>query len=174
MMKPLTLIAVLAATAAASGCSSIGGKQTPDEFKVVTKAPLVVPPDYSLRPPKPGEARPQEASPESEAKTALFGQDVGTQASEGEQLLVAKAGADAVDPTIRDQIDRESGGLTRKSQSLSDRIVSFGKGDGDKPAPIDAEAEKERLEREEAVKTSSGGGEVTMERDGGGVKLPGL
>ena len=49
-------------------------KVTPDEFRVVTKAPLVVPPDYALRPPAPGEPRPQELQPESAARTALLGQ----------------------------------------------------------------------------------------------------
>jgi hypothetical protein len=43
------------------GCDSIREaagvtKEPPDEFAVVTKAPLVMPPDYNLRPPKPGAA----------------------------------------------------------------------------------------------------------------------
>ena len=47
-----------------SGCNSAGQalgitKVTHDEFRVVTKAPLTIPPDYSLRPPSPGEPRPQ-------------------------------------------------------------------------------------------------------------------
>ena len=46
-----------------SGCS--GARQTfgldrkpPDEFSVVTRAPLAVPPEYQLRPPQPGAPRP--------------------------------------------------------------------------------------------------------------------
>jgi hypothetical protein len=173
MIKPLTLIALVAASAATAGCGSLGGKSSPDEFRVVTKAPLVVPPDYSLRPPRPGDPRPQELRPEDDARAALFGQDIGTQASEGEKLLVAKAGAEAVDPAIRDQIDLEAGGLTRKNEGLADRILSFGK-DGSEGQPLDAEAEKARLEREEAIRQASGEGKVTIEREGGGVKLPGL
>ena len=52
-----TLAAMLLIGAAGvSGCSSTSKalgmtKVTPDEFRVVTKAPLVLPPDYSLRPP---------------------------------------------------------------------------------------------------------------------------
>jgi len=50
----------LVAAAGLAGCQStqkaLGmSKVTPDEFRVVTKAPLVVPPDYALRPPAPGE-----------------------------------------------------------------------------------------------------------------------
>ena len=56
----LASAAALAALAIAlSGCDTIREaagvtKQTPDELAVVTKAPLVIPPDYNLRPPKPG------------------------------------------------------------------------------------------------------------------------
>ena len=65
------------AAAGLSGCTStqkaLGmSKVTPDEFRIVTKAPLVVPPDYALRPPAPGEPRPQELQPESAARNALL------------------------------------------------------------------------------------------------------
>ena len=47
-------------------------KQAPDEFAVVaSKAPLVVPPDFSLRPPRPGAPRPQEQQPAEVARNAL-------------------------------------------------------------------------------------------------------
>ena len=50
-----------------------GGKNAPDEFAITTKAPLVVPPDYGLRPPRPGESRPQELSPSERAQQVLLG-----------------------------------------------------------------------------------------------------
>ena len=73
------VVAALVATAGLVGCTStqkaLGmSKVTPDEFRIVTKAPLVVPPDYALRPPAPGEPRPQELQPESVARNALLGQ----------------------------------------------------------------------------------------------------
>ena len=51
MMKPIALLAVVAAASAASGCGTLGkslgsSKTAPDEFRVVTKAPLALPPDY--------------------------------------------------------------------------------------------------------------------------------
>ena len=47
-------------------------KQPPDEFAVVaSKAPLVVPPDFTLRPPRPGAPRPQEPQPAEAARNAL-------------------------------------------------------------------------------------------------------
>ena len=64
MNKPLMVLgAALAGSAILAGCSSNGsggGSNAPDEFRVVRKAPLTIPPDYNLRPPAPGEARPQE------------------------------------------------------------------------------------------------------------------
>ena len=50
--------AVIVAGMGLAGCSSASkalgiGATTPDEFRTVARAPLVVPPDYSLRPPAP-------------------------------------------------------------------------------------------------------------------------
>ncbi len=50
-------------------------KEAPDEFQVVSRAPLSLPPDYGLRPPEPGAARPQEQTPRGEAEGVLFGEE---------------------------------------------------------------------------------------------------
>jgi len=110
-------------------------KVVPDEFRVVTKAPLVVPPDYALRPPAPGQPRPQELQPESQARVALMGQREAEQRSEGEKLLVAKAGADKADPLIRYVIDDEFGAVAHKERSFADRVMFWRK---DKPEPAQA------------------------------------
>src|SRR5882762_559279 len=98
-------------------------KVTPDEFRVVTKAPLVLPPDYSLRPPAPGEPRPQELQPESAARTALLGQREGEVRSDGEKMLVAKAGANKADPLIRYVVDDEFGDVAHKDKSFADKVM---------------------------------------------------
>ncbi len=178
MNKSIALIAVLAAAATASGCGTVSrivgaGKQSPDEFRVVTQAPLTLPPDYSLRPPRPGEARPQELDADAEARAALFGEEVGVAATQGERAFVGAAGADAVDPSIRDQIDYEGQGVVRRSEGFVDRLLAFG-GSGAAPStPINAEAEAERIERDEAIRRATGGGQVTIARDRGGIRLPG-
>ena len=79
MTKTITMAGLLAAAVATTGCSSVSKaigatKVTPDEFRVVTSAPLTLPPDYNLRPPQPGAARPQEMDPDAEAHAAIFGQ----------------------------------------------------------------------------------------------------
>jgi hypothetical protein len=173
----------LVAAAGLAGCQStqkaLGmSKVTPDEFRIVTKAPLVVPPDYALRPPAPGEPRPQELQPESAARNALLGQREAEQRSDGEKLLVAKAGAEKADPLVRYVVDDEFGDLAHKEKSFADRVMFWKK--DDKPAqatpaldgtnaPIDANAEKERIAK------LTGNKPVVIQRDGKArIKLPGL
>lgn len=176
--RPIALVAMLAAAAASSGCASIsrvmgGTKVTPDEFRVVTQAPLTLPPDYNLRPPRPGEARPQERDPDEQARAALFGDEMGQAASTGERSLVAAAGAEAVDPGIRDTIDFEAQGIVRRNESFVDRVLAFGGSSAPPPAPLNPEQEAQRLEEEESIRRATGGGQVVIERRRGGFKLPG-
>jgi len=182
MTKSTAIIAVMAVAAAAGGCSSIqkavgAAKVSPDEFRVVSQAPLTLPPDYSLRPPQPGAPRPTELAPDAEAHAALFTQDVGQGASAGEAALVNDAGASAVDPSIRDQIDFEDQGVVHRDQSFADRILNFHGSHADASqtaAPLDAQAEQARLADQEAIRRATGGGQVVIERSSrGGFKLPG-
>jgi hypothetical protein len=174
--KTIALVAIMAAAATASGCGTISraigaAKTSPDEFRVVTQAPLTLPPDYSLRPPRPGEPRPQELGPEADARAALFGADVATGASQGERALVSNAGAEAVDPTIRDTVDFEGQGLVRREEGFVNRLLAFG--NSNPSTPLDPASEEERLQNDEAIRRATGGGQVTIERGGGGFKLPG-
>src|ERR1700759_2890436 len=169
--RVIVAAALIAATGLA-GCVStrnaIGlNKVTPGEFRVVTKAPLVVTPDFALRPPAPGMPRPQELQPESAARTALLGQREGEARSEGEKLLVAKAGADKADPLIRYVVDDEFGGVAHKEKSFADRVM-FWRADktvtpaatgDDLAAPIDAAAEDAR------IKKLTGGKTVVIQRE---------
>src|ERR1700744_6010569 len=47
-------------------------KESPDEFAVTTKAPLIIPPDFNLHPPSPGAAPLNQQDPTGEAQAALF------------------------------------------------------------------------------------------------------
>jgi hypothetical protein len=154
-------------------------KVVPDEFRVVSKAPLVVPPDYSLRPPAPGEPRPQELQPESAARSALLGRREAAERTPGEQLLVTKAGADKADPLIRFVVDDETGDIAHKDKSFADKIMFWKPGEtrsvaaasaGDNvPAPIDAAAEEAK------IKALTGDKPVIIAREKKTkFKLPGL
>ncbi|WP_068878479.1 MULTISPECIES: DUF3035 domain-containing protein [unclassified Phenylobacterium] len=174
----------LVAAAGLAGCQStqkaLGmSKVTPDEFRIVTKAPLVVPPDYALRPPAPGEPRPQELQPESAARNALLGQREAEQRTDGEKLLVAKAGADKADPLVRYVVDDEFGDLAHKEKSFADRVMFWKKDEAAAPqqtaaldgsnAPLDPAAEKERVAK------LTGDKPITIQREGKSrIKLPGL
>lgn len=163
----LAVLTALGATA----CSS--GPRTPDEFRVMRKAPLTVPPEYNLRPPTPGSARPQELSPDVQARVAVFGADIGREASEGEKAFIAAAGGEATDRSVRAQVDFDSAQIIRKNRGFADAILNFGRSDRTDPV-IDAAAEQERLRaEEESLQDVTGGGDVLIRRKKTS-KLPGL
>ena len=157
------------------------GKNGPDEFRVVARAPLVVPPDYSLRPPAPGQPRPQELQPESAAHAALLGQQEAVARSDGEKILVAKAGAEKADPLIRYTVDDEFGDLAHKEKSFADKVMFWRKDKAapgaaglaqaaETPDPLDASAQAQ------ATKKLVGTQQIVIQRDrrGSFIKLPGL
>ena len=133
------------------------GKQSPDEFAVVTRAPLSMPPDFGLRPPRPGADRPQEATVKESARDLIVksgNPDASSRAvtsiSQGESALLTKAGATNPDPGIRRAINRESSILATENDSFADRLIFW----QDKPTPgtiVDAEAERKRLRENAAL-----------------------
>jgi len=178
LSKPIALMVVLAAATAASGCAGVSraigaSRSSPDEFRVMTHAPLTLPPDYNLRPPRPGEARPGESDPSTEARAALFGDNVGQAATQGERAFISAAGASTADDNIRDQIDYEAQGVVRRNEGFVNSLLAF-RGSGEAPAtPLNAEEEAARLANEDSIRRATGGGQIVIERDRGGFKLPG-
>lgn len=181
-VSALTVVAAIGLAGCTSTKKALGmDKVVPDEFRVVSKAPLVVPPDYSLRPPAPGEPRPQELQPESAARAALIGQSNAAGRSEGEKLLVARAGSDKADPLIRFVVDDETGDLAHKDESFASKVMFWKKGQkttnvttaaeagANAPLEVDAAAEEARLK-----KLVGTGGVVISREKKGGIKLPGL
>ncbi|MES1989386.1 MAG: DUF3035 domain-containing protein [Pseudomonadota bacterium] len=153
----LALSIGLAACSTDSLKDSLGyGKQAPDEFAIVTKAPLVFPPDFSLRPPQPGVARPQEANfePNIVAQNALTGgalvsdEAAGTA---GEVALLEKTGGAQANPQIRQVVNNDTRALVEKDQSFTDEILFWQKGaDNSDARTVDAGAERRRIEQNEA------------------------
>jgi hypothetical protein len=121
-LSPRLVLALAAVALPLGGCSSLDRafgleKVVPDEFAVVSRAPLAIPPDYSLRPPRPGAAPTQEVSSTTKAHAAIF--RAGDQQaalpdadkrSPGENELLKAAGAGTAAPDIRDTITKESRG----------------------------------------------------------------
>lgn len=165
-----------------SGCGigkALGGnKNAPDEFAIATKAPLVVPPDYALRPPKPGQARPQELSPSERAQQVLLGDAAAAPPTEGEQLLMQRAGAMAANPNIRSLLGTEYGGRGEKERSLANQLI-FWKFDGndidDSVAPLRVENPQEWLAQRESIIQRAIGEEGVVEiKKSKTLNLPGV
>jgi hypothetical protein len=179
-----TLGVLTAAAVVLTGCNSIRQgvgleRVTPDEFRVVSMAPLSVPPEYGLRPPAPGQPRPAELAPESAARQMLLAQRQAITRSAGEQSLVNAAGAAQADPLARYVVDDQFGDLAHKEQNWADRILFWRQDDpstqtstqvrtSEGVMTIDPASEAERL------RALTGGQQVLIERGGGGIKLPGL
>ncbi|MBR9826041.1 MAG: DUF3035 domain-containing protein [Alphaproteobacteria bacterium] len=174
------VLTALAVPFALTGCTSLSNavgseRNAPDEFRVVTIAPLSVPPEYNLRPPRPGEPRPEDIYPDQAARIALLGRSDDFGGSDAEALLVAQAGAGDADPFIRSIIDGETASVVRKSRSFADQVLFWRNGEyrprGD-ATPLDASEEADILER---LNNVTGEGEVEIERDRRVLpKLPGL
>ena len=139
-------------------------KKSPDEFTVLTNAPLSLPPDYILRPPEPGAARPQELSIQDQVKAALFNaspERVGGLASAGENALLARAGSRAEDSGIRTIINRDNAIYAEEGDSFIDSMIFWR--DAQQPGTIiDAAKEDQRLQEAEAIGEDPGAGDTVV------------
>ncbi len=127
-MRRIILAASLVAltTACASGNSGFDRKR-PDELAVSRSAPLVVPPDFALVPPKPGTPRPQEADSSTQTLQALFGGAAVRSAVESGAL--SKAGGNRSQVGIRSQVGDPGTDVVDKGSTTRD-IIAAPEGDG--------------------------------------------
>jgi hypothetical protein len=158
----LRVMALAGLALSVAGCDSIRtaaglNKTPPDEFAVVTKAPLVIPPDYALRPPLPGAAPTNQSSPTGAAEAALYGDDpdaiansLGNSYSPEEKALLATSGAATADPAIRQQLASDEKAMEGSDPSFTDKIL-FSAPNPDAGHPVDADAEKQRLDAAKAA-----------------------
>jgi len=135
-LLPTALALCLCATVL-SGCESLRKaaglqKKSPDEFAVTTKAPLVIPPDFNLRPPTPGAPPSNARDPSTNAELALFSNtDLQTIASGlpgtytmGERMLLANAKAQNSDPAIRARLNADQRAVQNADRSFTDRLLN--------------------------------------------------
>ena len=126
-------------------------RNMPDEFVVVDRAPLVIPPDFALRPPQPGVPRPQEAAPSSQAEALTLGETgaAPTAPSNLEQQVLATAGADKSSKDIRKLVDEESAESIGASRHLVDDLLWWRKKEAESNV-VNAAGEVERLRKNQA------------------------
>lgn len=166
-------LAVVLAASSMSGCSdarrALGyDKAPPDEFAVVARAPLAQPPDYNLRPPAPGAARPQEGTATDQARAALTPGKAApaalTGVTKGEQVILAKAGADKSTPDIRRVVNEETTQMVEADDHFVDKLMFW----QDKAPPgdiVNPGAESKRLKDDAAAgKPATAGQTVVIER----------
>lgn len=168
----LVAAALLAATVL-SGCDGVKrqlgvGRNSPDEFAVVKRAPLTLPPEYSLRPPS-GDILPPASEVTQQARGVLMGNTAGTKAVGGtaEQSFLAQTGAAQADPDIRTAINRDNGYIALQSRTVADKLIFWEEGnDADlSKAPssvVDAKAEAERLQKNKAEGKPATEGDVPV------------
>ena len=177
MLRYSLVAAMILALSACSGVKKQLGltKQSPDEFKVVARAPLSLPPDFSLRPPEPGIPRPQEGTTSQQAKNAVFRLkqpeaetlepiNPSDDRSLGEQSLLKVAGAGQSDPNIRRILDAEALRISAEGDDFLQALVFW----QDPLAPgeiVDATEEAKRLRDNAALGKAVTDGETpTIER----------
>lgn len=132
-------------------------KQPPDEFQVVERAPLAMPPDFSLRPPAPGAVRPQEGNVRDQARQVMSGNRAVTPISTlgrstGDVALLKKAGAEQIQPEVRLLINKETQNVADADKSFTDKVVFWRKPDGPGAGEqLDAGKEAQRLRENQAL-----------------------
>lgn len=129
MRKITALILATAGASLLAACGGGGGglfnRARPDEFAVQRQAPLVVPPDFALAPPQPGEPRPAERALQQQTLDALFGGPATR--SPVESNTISRAGHAA--PGIRSSVGDVETHTVAKGSVTRD-ILAAPEGDG--------------------------------------------
>lgn len=167
--------------AALMGCGSNGDikealgltREGPDEYRVVPRPPLSVPPEFNLRPPgeqesnyvsgKAAQVRAHEGvlgvntATVGSADTAVTPVTSGDLPNGSDAQFLANAGATKADPHIRQKIlDDKMNGIAEK-----DPDYLFG-GKTESDSIVDAEKEKDRLKTNKAQNKSASEGETPV------------
>jgi len=159
-------------------------RTAPDEFTVVSRPSLSVPPEFSLRPPKPGEP-PRGASAEEQARAALLGKEAKPQetidsiidptsnptavspvlessgSTPAGDALLKRAGAENAKSDIRDLLggDAQRKDTNTEAKSLFERVSG-----GKKEPVVDPKKEAERIRDNKDKGKPITEGEVQVEK----------
>lgn len=122
------------------------GKRAPDEFQVVRRAPLVIPPSATLPPPRPGAAGPGRSTA-AEAEELLTGRpaDAERRGSQAELALLQASPVQA-EPDVRSRIVEEDGELLSTARRTFLFVLDFQRPQFEQGNEVlDADAEAARL-----------------------------
>jgi hypothetical protein len=143
--KYLFLFTGLPLIVALTGCGitkdDLGlSRRTPDAFAVRERAPLEIPDDYVLYPPKPGAPRPQEQSPADQAAQIINQTSTSQKTTAGvkanaasasvptalERALLEKTGAENASDDIRAVVGAEKGQEVDIKKPTIKRLLNIG------------------------------------------------
>lgn len=165
------LVALLLTACAGNEVREVVGltRQAPDEFVVVSRPPLSVPPDFELKPPRPGEIRAAEST-ERQAKKLILKDDGKTPTTietlesapkdvetaldpvissdaktSAESSFLSNIGAEKADPEIRQKLGKDVtvSKDTSKEKSLLDKLTKS----NEKEPIVDAKKEAVRIRK---------------------------
>ncbi len=154
-------------------------KSIPDEFAVLNRGPLVMPPDYNLHPPVPGADRPQELPAVEQARIAVLGRAKlealkAHGLSNGEVILLAHAGADVAAPDVRTVLDREASTFAGEDPKFTHKLLNWKDENASQGVALDPVAEKKRLAQNQAEGKKANEGNVPTIDKGGSGKFLGV
>lgn len=158
-------------------------RSAPDEFRVVSRPPLSVPPDFDLRPPAPGEEPRAAPSTEKQAKKLVFGDegngsspatlfeepasDTAVPAvmsselsSSAESNFLKKLGTDKADPDIRNVIHEENKAEPVVKDDVSPLESMLGISSGDPVIDAKEEAKRIKTNKEKGKPVNAGKSKV--------------
>ena len=171
MRESRYLVLLLSFASLLLGCDSarkaFGDKMGPDEFLVYARPPLNQPPDFRLRPPKPGN-KSKTISSVNQAKKAIINQkEVNKDSvsgrnsqSPGTEAFLKSAGARSANPNIRKIINEETTIYSDEDERFIDRLIFWV---DDKPfegSVIDPQQEQKRIRKAQALGKSINEGQT--------------
>ena len=177
------IMAAMAAFLLLPGCAEVRdmvgfSREGPDEFSVITHQPLVIPPDFDLRPPRPGGDEAERNRAKDAAEEALFsGSDAPADAEsaitedDSQPATAAPAPSGGLTAGEEALLQQLSGTQTQAEQQSSsqDAMADIAAG-GD--SIVDARAEAERLRaNEEAGAAPTEGATPVLEDESEGSLL---
>ena len=145
VMMGVILMSMLMLSACSGAKSLIGGKNAPDEFEVVIRPPLTLPPNFSLRPTDDANDAATATLAHTQSQTSAVGQSVnllGTTQSANASSFEELFGTDEITPGIRNIIDEETLGIQLDRRIPLEQI--FG-GQPEVGPDLDAAAEAFRI-----------------------------
>ena len=159
MNSKISALSITALALVLSGCDTIRNTlgldhYQADAFAVPTNPPLVLPPDYSLVPPKPGAEPTYQQTAETKAQSTLQTDDAKVHSSSGtEAILVKQTSAAAAPSNIREIVDKEATDESTMAGKLEGQMKSWKEQAKENIASIRGDSDKDKS-KEEPTQTS--------------------